>query len=360
VRIKSFFADTVAAAIREARQELGEEAMLLKSSRAPEDAMHLGVYEVVFGVSQDSADPLEDSEGIWNAAPAAAGQPQAADGPEFADAAALYQRMIELDFGERLAVEFVERVNARLLAEGLGAPDDFASDHEEPSKEVVERVIALEAERFFRRDSSLGENSGGVAALIGPPGCGKTSTVVRLAVACGLAQGRRVVLLAAHDHRIGATGRLLQYASLLGVECHSAASPKELWESLKRHKQEDLILIDTPGFGPRDMEQARVLADFFAQRRDVETHLVLPATMKADDLRAAAERFEVFRIDRLLFTRLDETSRPGPVFTEAATSRKPISFLTTGQQVPGDIQPASQFHLPSLLGKPKARMVSAA
>jgi flagellar biosynthesis protein FlhF len=360
VRIKSFYADTVAAAIREARKDLGEEAMLLKSRRAPEDVRQLGVYEVVFGVSQAAGDALDDSEGVWRAASPAAGRAQAAEGPAFADAEALYQRLVELDFGERLAAEFVERVKARLLAEGLGGPDDFTSSHEAPGEDVVERVISLESERFFRRDSTLGQESGGIAALIGPPGSGKTSTVIRLAVACGLGQGRRVILLAASDYRIGATGRLLQYASLLGVECHAAGNPRDLRDGLKHHKEQDLTLIDTPGYGPRDMEQARPLADFFAQRQDVETHLVLPATMKADDLRAAVDRFEAFRADRLLFTRLDETARPGPVFSEAATSRKPISFLTTGQQVPGDILPASQFSLPALLGKPKARMVSAA
>ena len=87
---------------------------------------------------------------------------------------------------------------------------------------------------------------------------------------------------------------------------------------------------------------------------------MLPATLKADDLRAAVERFEIFATDRLLFTRLDETERFGPAFSEAAASAKPVSFLASGQRVPGDITTASQFPLASLLGTREGAMASAA
>lgn len=368
--IKSFFADTVAAAIREARAQLGEDAMLLKSRRAPQEARHLGAYEVVFGVLQaapqassrlasSSARPTGVSEGIWDVPFETAWQSSHTAGSERPSSGALYRKLLELEFDERLAAEFAERVQARLLAEDFAGTGSTAGPTA-PREDDVERAISLEAERFFERDTALDSEGGGVAALIGPPGGGKTSTVVRLAVAYGLAKARPVVLLAANDHRVAATGRLLHYASLLGVECHAACRPQELGDRMKRRQEGDLILIDTPGYGPRDMEHAQPLADFLAQRREIQKHLVLPATLQADDLRAAVARFEVFGTDRLLFTRLDETARCGPAFSEAAASRKPISFLASGQQVPGDIAPASRFPLAALLRIREGAMASAA
>jgi flagellar biosynthesis protein FlhF len=154
---------------------------------------------------------------------------------------------------------------------------------------------------------------------------------------------------------------LRQYAALLGVEFHDAAGVPELQDRVERRQEGELILIDTPGYGPRDREQARELADFLAQSGEIQKHLVLPATVKSEDLRSAAERFEAFGTGHLLFTKLDETAGCGSVFSLAWAVRKPISFFTTGQQVPGDLVSASRFDLAALLRTTRnAAMASAA
>lgn len=356
--IKSFFADTVAAAMREARAQFGEDAMLLKSRRAPEEARHLGAYEVVFGITRNAPQTSTVSEGIWDAVFETAPQPVPAPSWTRTVAEGLVRRMRELEFDEELAAEFAERVKARLLAKGI-SEGGSASTLTASGTDALAEAISLEAERFFERESSL-EADGGMAALIGPPGSGKTSTVVRLAVAFGLAKKRRVVLLAANDHRVAAAGKLPHYASLLGVECHAACGVRELDEWSKRRGHNELILIDTPGYGSRDMEQAQPLAEFLAQQAGIQKHLVLPATLRTDDLRGAVERFEPFAADRLLFTALDETAHCGPALSEAAAGGKPISFLCTGQQVPGDLLPASRFQLAALLKTQQGAMASAA
>lgn len=357
--IKSFFADTVAAAIREARAELGEEAMLLKSRRAPDEARHLGAYEVVFGVVQANLQEASVTESIWDVPFEAVPQSAPTNVVARPRTDALYRKLIELEFDEPLAADFAARVQARLAAQDVSGKES-RTGVAASGEDAVEQAISLEAERFFERNAGFDGPANGIAAFVGPAGGGKTSTVIRLAVAYGLAKGRRVVLLAANDHRVAAAGKLLHYASLLGVECHAACRPQELAGHLNSAKEADLILIDTPGYGPRDREHAQPLAEFLAQRPEIHKHLVLPATLKVDDLRAAVERFEAFGTGSLLFTRLDETARFGPAFSEAAACRKPISFLSSGQRVPGDIEAASQFPWATLLRAQEGAMASAA
>jgi len=370
VTIKSFYADTVAEAIREARKELGEEAMLLKSRRSQEDGRHLGAYEVVFGTTESlpaaggSATAVtvsgapSVSEGIWDLPSESSDSPKPAPAkPRSSNANALYQRLIEMDFDERLAAEFSERVQARLLVESYSGFSDSVSGLAGPGEAAVSRAISLETARLLPQDSSL---EGGLVAFVGPSGSGKTSAVVRIAVAHGLAEGRRVILLAASDHRVAASIALRQYASLLGVEFHEAADVRELGDYAQRRNEGDMVLIDTPGYGPRDIEQAGVLASFLARHEQIQKHLVLPATLKGEDLRAAEKRFEAFGTDHLLFTKLDETAGCGSALSLASAIRKPISFFTTGQQVPGDLVPAARLELAALLQTRNAAMASAA
>ena len=114
----------------------------------------------------------------------------------------------------------------------------------------------------------------------------------------------------------------------------------------------DLILIDTPGYGPAEWEQARRLAKVLIQLESVDIHLVLGATAKPSDLRRNIENFRMFRPDKLLFTRLDETETFGSILNETARTRLPLSFFTNGQRVPEDLAPATApFVLDLLLNK---------
>jgi flagellar biosynthesis protein FlhF len=129
---------------------------------------------------------------------------------------------------------------------------------------------------------------------------------------------------------------------------------------LEEHSRKDLILIDTPGHGFNDLAEAADLARYLAGRPDIETHLVLSASMKSADLTRVVDRFEIFRPQRLLFTKLDETETFGPILNEAARSGKPVSFLTAGQRVPEDLEPATQERIVNLILARGARLAAAA
>jgi len=115
-----------------------------------------------------------------------------------------------------------------------------------------------------------------------------------------------------------------------------------LAQALEEHRAKDWVFVDTPGLAAGEMEDAADLARLIAAHPEIDTHLVLSASMKPADLARVIGRYQIFQPRKLLFTRLDETDRLGALVSEAARRSLPISFLATGQQIPDDIEPASK------------------
>jgi flagellar biosynthesis protein FlhF len=111
----------------------------------------------------------------------------------------------------------------------------------------------------------------------------------------------------------------------------------------------DVVLIDTAGRSPRDEVKVRELADFLAEARPDETHLVLNASAGEKSLKAAFDRFRVVKADRIILTKLDEAEGLGGVLTLFANADRPVSYLTTGQAVPDDIEAADRGRLARLI-----------
>ena len=119
---------------------------------------------------------------------------------------------------------------------------------------------------------------------------------------------------------------------------------------IEEQNKVDLILIDTPGLGKADMEDARELAQMIGSDPDIDTHLVLPASMRLADLARQVDQFQAFHPRKLIFTRIDETSCYGPLLSLAARTGLAVSFLTQGQTIPDDLEPATKERLLELMG----------
>jgi flagellar biosynthesis protein FlhF len=189
-------------------------------------------------------------------------------------------------------------------------------------------------------------------ALTGPCASGKTTTLVKLAVRYGLGMHRPVHILSMDSYRVAASEQLRSYAAILGIGFQALETSAALAQALEEHSNKDLVLIDTPGYGPRDIDDAQDLARFLASRQDIDTHLVLTASMRSADLSRVVDRFEVFRPAKLLFAKLDETGTFGPILNQVVRTGKPVSFLAAGQQIPEDLEPASAERVVDLLTGP--------
>ena len=376
MRIKSYFARSVEEAVSLARQEMGPEAMLVNSRRTGPETRHRGEYEVVFALTDSPANDAAEAAG----SSAAANPPDrlshevaelrkqlesmrrtltqtAASSPSWSpESSSALATLTANDVAPELAREIVQAAEVR---GSRWRPGTKAV----PVLDTVEfhRALAEELRSRVTVQPSLGRGpQPAVVALVGPPGAGKTTTLVKLVVNYGLAGRRPVALLTTDTYRVAAAEQLRAYASILGVAFQVVETVGALAQSLAEHSHKDLVLIDTPGLGPVDLDHGMDLARFLSTRNDIDTQLVLSASLKPADLARVIDAYEIFRPQRLIFTRLDETSSTGPIFSETVRTGKPLSFFANGQRIPEDLMEASREWLVDQLLAGTSREVQSA
>ncbi|TAJ08711.1 MAG: flagellar biosynthesis protein FlhF [Nitrospirae bacterium] len=183
----------------------------------------------------------------------------------------------------------------------------------------------------------------------GPTGVGKTTTIAKLAAQYRLKEKRSVALITLDTYRVAAVEHLRMYANVLGVTMDVALTKQEALDCIRKRSKAELILIDTAGRSPRDEAGIEELRRLIALDHPLETHLVLSATTRERDLKDGAIRYAGLPIDRLLFTKLDETSGFGGIFDLMGRTGLPLSYLSTGQRVPEDLDVARPERVADLL-----------
>lgn len=184
-----------------------------------------------------------------------------------------------------------------------------------------------------------------VAAFVGASGVGKTTAAAKIAAEFALRAGAKVCLVAADVERVGGLDQMRALAGMIGVPLEVVYTPDEMAKVIRGRREMDLILIDTAGVGPRERDRLRALEEILREAAPNEIHLTLSATTGAPLMADTAEAFRAVGVNRLLFTKLDETTRLGGVLTMASRSDLPLSYLIDGRSVPGDIRPADPVEL---------------
>ncbi|WP_371182240.1 flagellar biosynthesis protein FlhF [Xanthomonas sacchari] len=186
---------------------------------------------------------------------------------------------------------------------------------------------------------------GGVIALIGPTGAGKTTTIAKLASRFLERHAARDVALVTTDTiRVGGREQLHSYGRQLGIAVHEADSDAALQQLLERLADYKLVLIDTAGMGQRDRALAAQL-HWLRASRVVRSLLVLPANAHFSDLDEVVRRFAGADPQGVIMTKLDETGRFGSALSVVVDHRLPITWVTDGQRVPDDLHRANAASL---------------
>lgn len=179
-----------------------------------------------------------------------------------------------------------------------------------------------------------------VVALVGPTGVGKTTTIAKLAAQFSFNQGRRVALLCLDNYRIAAAEQIRTYAEIIGIPLDIVFSADEYVRALAAPRKLDFIFVDTAGRSPLNTAQVGELARVFAQRPPDETHLLISATTKSDDLAGILEGFAPLNYSRIIVSKLDETRSLGCIYNINKLAQVPISYFAVGQSVPDDLRAA--------------------
>ncbi len=365
MRLKSYFAPSIQAAVDRARTELGPDAMLISSRQTERELTELGAYEVVFGLEPGSERPARPA----SSAPATVSFEPNSDvllrelaslrrevegfretmtrstieratenlSPHLAT---LFHRLTNAGLSAELSQELVSAVSDRTKTHVDASHRMVGSQHDLFARDLLKAVLDEEVISRFEVSPELGNTP---VMFVGAPGAGKTSSLIKAGLQFGLKRRRALRLISLDTLRIGGFEQLQRYARISGVDCQPLVDFSNL-EGALTGGFTGLTLIDTPGFGKSDSDAMLELAQI-TRKLPLEVHLVLPAHLSLTAAESTWQRFAPLAPSRLLLTHLDEAANHTAPLEFAIRSGLPVSFLADGQMVPEDLRPASKAEL---------------
>ena len=240
------------------------------------------------------------------------------------------QKLVEND----IPIEIIEDINKKINEGKKVSPKNLIAETKKTIKEMLR---------------TCDDNDSKIQVLVGPTGVGKTTTIAKLAGLYSLYRNKKVGLITIDTYRIGAVEQLKTYAEILGVPFGVVISIKDIPQALKKMSDCDMIFIDTTGRNSKNIMQISETKKFVELFKAEKIHLVLSMTTKQRDLKKIIQNFKILKFNSLILTKVDETEVYGSILTAAYYSNVPISYVTTGQSVPEDIEEANNDKLVNLV-----------
>jgi flagellar biosynthesis protein FlhF len=213
----------------------------------------------------------------------------------------LYQQMLAQGVDRQTASEIIDEVKRIPVAQSLTTNSDLIPH----LKSILEDMGVRADGNAFVNDKPH------IVSLIGTTGAGKTTTIAKLAAMQTHRHKQRVAVISIDHYGIAANEQLKRYARIIGIPLTTAVNSVELKLAIKKHKQQDLIFIDTPGLNPNNQIQIQELKAYFSKLPDLQIHFVVSVATKEKDLREISQTFREVGVQRLLFTKIDESKTYG-------------------------------------------------
>ncbi len=384
MKIKRFVAPDMRQALRMVRETLGEDAVILSNKTTDEGIELTAAVDLVEADDIETAPPRRQTA----AAPAAAGEPGAIRRPLPRHQAATAQRQQAQRKAPRAAAEggvsqqelAAMREEMQNLRRWLQAELSSMSWHDLGQRaphvqELFQRLMQLGlsadiAQRLVQRVSGLDDlelawrkalfflageipvcerevlDEGGILALVGPTGVGKTTSIAKIAARFALRYGHRNIgLISTDNFRIGARDQLHTYGRILDVPVRTADDPQAMRDAIASLSDRRLILIDTAGMGADNERLDEQIETLHAAGPDLVTVLTLSATTEGAALGRAMELFAPTRPDICMLTKLDEAASLGAALSAVIHGGLSLAWVADGQRVPEDLAEARAHDL---------------
>lgn len=256
---------------------------------------------------------------------------------------AQYSPAIQAIYLQLLNQEVPEEWIQRWIEELLEKEPALAEGNKDFVRKQIKQYLLQELSSFSYEGLSFQKK---YVALLGPTGVGKTTTLAKLAAICSLQKQKKVAMITTDTYRIAAVEQLKTYAQILNVPIEVAYNIDDFKRAKETFQHHDIVFIDTAGRNFRDEHYVKELKTLIDFDEEMETFLVLALTSKPKDMKEVYEQFsERLDLDRIIFSKLDETSSIGGMIDFMFTFSRGISYVTTGQNVPDDMIEATPQYL---------------
>lgn len=354
MQVKRFIAQDMPQALKQIRQDLGPEAVILSTGRRPDGSVEISAAVEAKAAGQSAPPPARPAGEAPLGPTALSALARRVEGlgakldkhmlvSEAAEA--FSQRPEVMPIYDHLVRQEVSEPLIAQLLDDLSAPDGVG---------LLPR-LTIRLKKLLQVSGAPQMKTGGpvIWALVGPTGVGKTTTAAKLAARFALRHRLSVGMITVDTFRMAAAEQLKVYGQIMEVPTLVASSGPELIKAVDELSGKDLILVDTVGRAPGDSQNLEELAQVLGAVAGIQSHLVLSCPTRNLDQQAVMQGFEVFNPQSLIFTKLDETAVFGPILNRVAQSGLAVSYITFGQKVPDDLEEASLESLARRLLPPR-------
>jgi flagellar biosynthesis protein FlhF len=356
MNIRKFIAKNSSEAIKMVKKEMGDDAVILRTRSVPysgKDAETAGQgVEVTAAIDYDATGIREPVMDVNKEIKELSRElKEIKEAILFSDATDVltpefyFDRDIKEKYNYLKTLGINRNLIGKIMSENRPATHSSSKERSHLLQESLLKIMT-KIKIDTDRDTEKGQR---IYTFIGPTGVGKTTTLAKLAAQSALNKGMKTAMITLDTFRIAAAAQLEAYARIMGLPVEVAVSGKELNSAIRKYSDYDRIYIDTAGRSPNSDQGNRDIMNLFRDNANVHGYLVLSATTQYKNMVHTSERFENLPFHSYIFSKLDETDDLSPMINFLILKEKPVSYFTTGQQVPEDIEIASRKKMASIL-----------